>query len=472
MRKPLFSTPRALYISFIFLFIIALSPSVHAYGDAEPSSVASFSAEDLHSPERLASVFDSWLKLFPRSYSSHNQERHRRLQIFSDNVLYVHLHNLQNASYKLGLNKFADLSNQEFKTLYFGSSPRLRWRRPFQHPLFQATTPRSVYGAEDALPSSVDWRAAGSVTRVKDQGSCGSCWAFSTTAAIEGINHIVTGDLVSLSEQELVDCDTSRNMGCNGGLMDYAFEFIIKNGGIDSEDHYPYKGRKGQCDSTKKNTHVVTIDGYDDIPSNDESSLLRAVAVQPVSVAVEAGGRDFQLYAGGILTGGCGTELDHGVVIVGYGSKAGLDFWIVKNSWGSSWGEKGYIRMQRGGGAKKEAAGLCGINTEASFPLKMGANPPIPPPSPPASRTKCDSTYSCPPANTCCCQLRIAKHCFAWGCCPLESAVCCDDHYHCCPSDFPVCNIKAGSCLQDVRSGFGVTVLNRTVAELDDAALF
>eukprot|EP00250_Pteridium_aquilinum_P007808 c17454_g1_i1 orf=309-1724(-) len=455
----------------LVFFTIALLPSVPASDDAALGSIASFSADDLRTPQGIASVFNSWLELFPRAYSSHEQERNRRLQIFSDNLRYVHLHNLQNASYKLGLNKFADLSNQEFKALYFGSSPRQQWRRHLQHGLLQAAIPSFLHGVDDAIPSSLDWRAAGSVTKVKDQGTCGSCWAFSTTAAIEGINHIMTGNLVALSEQELVDCDISQNSGCDGGLMDYAFQFIVNNGGIDSEEHYPYKGRKGQCDTTKKNTHVVTIDGYEDVPSNDERSLLRAVSQQPVSVAIEAGGRDFQLYAGGVLTGGCGTELNHGVVIVGYGSSAGLDFWIVKNSWGSSWGEKGYIRMRRGGGAKKDAAGLCGINMMASFPLKSSANPPIPPPSPPASRTKCDSTYSCPPANTCCCQLRIAKHCFAWGCCPLQSAVCCNDHYHCCPSDFPICNIKAGSCLQDAGNVLGVTMLNRTVAEQDDAAL-
>ncbi|KAI5067316.1 hypothetical protein GOP47_0017844 [Adiantum capillus-veneris] len=199
--------------------------------------------------------------------------------------------------------------------------------------------------------------------------------------------------------------------------------------------------------------------------------MKKPIAQQPVSVAIEAGGRDFQLYAGGILTGGCGTDLDHGVLIVGYGTNAGLDYWIVKNSWGSSWGEKGYIRMQRGGGATKKKAGLCGINMMVSFPVKMGANPPNPSPSPPPSPVKCDSMYSCPPASTCCCQLRIAKHCFAWGCCPLESAICCGDHQHCCPSDYPVCNTKAGSCLQDAESSFGVAILNRTAAEPNGAAM-
>lgn len=452
----------------VFIILFSLGLLAASAATTEPSSLAGYSPDDLLSPRGFSSVFESWLRRFPRVYSSDEEERHLRLQIFSDNLRYVHQHNLRNAFYRLGLNKFADLSNQEFKALYFGSTQR-PLRRP-QTPAVQVAPPSLGYGGFNVIPSTVDWRAEGSVTKVKDQGSCGSCWAFSTIAAVEGINHIQTGNLISLSEQELVDCDTTYNMGCNGGLMDYAFQFIINNGGIDSEDNYPYTGRNGQCDTTKKNTHVVTIDGYEDVPSNDESALLRAVAQQPVSVAIEAGGRDFQLYAGGVLTGGCGTALDHGVAIVGYGSDGDLDYWIVKNSWGSSWGEKGYIRMQRGGGAEKKKAGLCGINIEPSFPKKGGANPPMPPPSPPAPRTKCDSTYSCPPLNTCCCLLHILKHCFAWGCCPLQSAVCCDDHYHCCPSDFPICNTQAGSCLRDAKSPFGVRMLSRTVAEQDERA--
>ncbi|KAF6156878.1 hypothetical protein GIB67_000418 [Kingdonia uniflora] len=221
------------------------------------------------------------------------------------------------------------------------------------------------------LPSSVDWRERGAVNGIKDQGSCGSCWAFSTIASVEGINQIRSGDLVSLSEQKLVDCDKKVNEGCNGGLMDYAFQFIVENGGISSEGDYPYTERDNKCDITKKKTVSVTIDGYEDIPANSDESLLKAVSHQPVSVAIEAGVPYFQFYWKGVFSRTCGTDLDHGVAIVGYGVSEGNKYWIVKNSWGSDRGEDGYIKMQR----NRAREGLCGINKMASYPIKSGPSP-------------------------------------------------------------------------------------------------
>nr|DAD41349.1 TPA_asm: hypothetical protein HUJ06_015672 [Nelumbo nucifera] len=241
------------------------------------------------SDQEVRGLYESWLVTHGKAYNALG-EKERRFEIFKDNLRFIDEHNSGNRTYKVGLNRFADLTNDEYRAMYLGTklNPNRRASRPKSN--------RYAFQAGDALPDSVDWRDKGAVVAVKDQGSCGSCWAFSTIAAVEGINKIVTGDLISLSEQELVDCDTSYNQGCNGGLMDYAFEFIISNGGIDTEDDYPYKARDGRCDTYRKNAHVVTIDSYEDVPENDENALKKAVANQPVSVAIEAGGRAFQLY--------------------------------------------------------------------------------------------------------------------------------------------------------------------------------
>lgn len=186
-------------------------------------------------------------------------------------------------------------------------------------------------------------------------------------AATEGINRITTGKLVSLSEQELVDCDVKgEDQGCQGGLMDNAFQFIQKNNGITTEADYPYTGVDGTCNAQKEANHAAEINGYEDVPANNETELLKAVANQPVSVAIDAGDFAFQFYSTGVFVGHCGTELDHGVTAVGYGvTDTGMKYWLVKNSWGTNWGEQGYIRMQRDTYAKE---GLCGIAMQASYP--------------------------------------------------------------------------------------------------------
>ncbi|GLT51612.1 hypothetical protein SLA2020_250120 [Shorea laevis] len=372
-------------------------------------------------------MYEAWLVKHGKNYNALG-EKERRFEIFKDNLKFIGEHNAVERTYKLGLNQFADLTNEEYRTMYLGAKVERK-----NADAVKVKSDRYAAKDSDELPESVDWREKGAVAPVKDQGQCGSCWAFSTIAAVEGINQIVTGELITLSEQELVDCDKLYNQGCNGGLMDYAFDFIVKNGGIDTEEDYPYRATDNACDPNKKNARVVTIDRYEDVPENDEHSLKKAVAHQPVSVAIEAGGRAFQLYQSGVFTGICGTALDHGVVAVGYGTENGTDYWIVRNSWGPNWGENGYIRMERN---IADHVGKCGIAMEASYPTKTGGNPPRPTPSPPSPvkpSTICDDYFSCPEGITCCCIYEHGKFCFAWGCCPLESATCCDDHFSCCP---------------------------------------
>ncbi|KAL6546116.1 putative cysteine protease rd21b [Orobanche gracilis] len=413
--------------------------------------------------EALA-LYDSWLVKHGNAIG----EKDRRFEIFKDNLRFIDEHNSADRPYKVGLNRFADLTNEEYRSLF--ASGRLR--KETNRLTGRRASNRYTVQAGEKLPESVDWREKGAVAPVKDQGQCGSCWAFSTVAAVEGVNKIVTGNLKVLSEQELVDCDRTYNQGCNGGLMDYGFQFVIDNGGLDTEDDYPYRAGDGTCDNYRKNAHVVSIDSYEDVPENDEQALKKAVSHQPVSVAIEAGGRAFQLYQSGVFTGLCGTDLDHGVVAVGYGTENGKDYWIVKNSWGPSWGENGYIRLERN--VANITTGKCGIAVEASYPIKTGQNPPKPSPSPPTPvepPTVCDKYYSCPEGTTCCCLYEYGKLCLGWGCCPMESATCCDDHSSCCPHDYPICDLNAGTCLMSKNSPLGISALKRGKAKLDWSGL-
>lgn len=297
---------------------------------AHDFSIVGYSPEHLTSVDKLVELFESWTSRHGKAYNSLEEKLHR-FEVFKENLKHIDQRNKEVTSYWLGLNEFADLSHEEFKSKFLGL-----------HPEFPRKKSSEDFSYRDVvdLPKSIDWRKKGAVTPVKNQGSCGSCWAFSTVAAVEGINQIVAGNLTSLSEQQLIDCDTSFNNGCNGGLMDYAFEFIVNNGGLHKEEDYPYLMEEGTCDEKREELEVVTISGYHDVPRNDEQSLLKALAHQPLSVAIDASGRDFQFYSGGVFSGPCGTDLDHGVAAVGYGSSSGIDYIIVKNSWGPKWGDR------------------------------------------------------------------------------------------------------------------------------------
>jgi len=311
-----------------------------------------------------ASPFADWAATFNRTYNSVSEAEYREY-VWHSNLIKVEAHNAAGHSWTMAMNKFADLTADEFSHQYItgGYDNFIAFRRVFPHRNFDVPSM--------AAPASVDWTTQGAVTAVKNQGQCGSCWAFSTTGSVEGAWFLSNGTLVSLSEQQLVDCSAAQgNQGCNGGLMDSAFEYIIANKGLTTEANYPYTAQDGTCSKAKAQAVAATIKSYTDVATNSEAALEAAIAQQPVSVAVEADQNSFQLYSGGVLTAACGANLDHGVLAVGYGtdSASGNQFWKVKNSWGADWGMAGYILLGKGK-TYNGGAGQCGILSDPSFPV-------------------------------------------------------------------------------------------------------
>ena len=297
-------------------------------------------------------LFYKWISKYNKVYNT-IIEKKNRYNIFKTNTLFILNHN--NNNYKLGHNYYSDMGSDEYKKkLGFKYIPKTRKNISINN--------LNNY----SIPDIIDWRKLGAVTPVKNQGSCGSCWSFSTTGALEGAYFVKTGNLISFSEQQLVSCDNTDN-GCNGGLMDNAFKWISNNNGLCSENSYPYISGKGTVNTCNKCTTITDskIINYKDVESNTES-LKKAVAKQPVAVAIEADHLSFQLYHSGVYEGNCGNSLDHGVLIVGYGTLNNNDYWIVKNSWGNHWGNNGYIYIKRG--KIQNEGGECGIELSASYP--------------------------------------------------------------------------------------------------------
>ncbi|XP_070286242.1 procathepsin L-like [Myotis yumanensis] len=307
----------------------------------------------------LEAQWHRWKATHRKLYGS-NEEGWRR-RVWEKNMKMIDLHNqeynLGRQSFTLAMNAFGDMTKEEFTQVMNGhQNQKFKKRRVFREP----------YVTE--IPPTVDWRKEGYVTPVKNQGHCGSCWAFSATGALEGQMFRKTGKLISLSEQNLVDCSQAQgNEGCNGGLMDNAFQYVKSNGGLDSEESYPYQATVGPCRYRPEDS-VANVTGFVDVPGQ-ESALMRAVATEgPISVAIDASHLSFQFYKDGIYyERRCSSvDLDHGVLVVGYGfegeDSSNNKYWIVKNSWGEGWGQNGYVKMA------KDRNNHCGIATAASYP--------------------------------------------------------------------------------------------------------
>jgi len=269
------------------------------------------------------------------------------------NVDYINEFNARNATFTVAMNKFGDLTGQQFAKYYSGllaSSSR---------------KPAQIF-AKAGLPDTFDWRQQGAVTQVKNQEQCGSCWSFSTTGSVEGCHFLATKSLASLSEQNLVDCSWNQgNEGCNGGLMTQAMDYIISNGGIDTEKSYPYTARDGSCTYQSSNSGS-TLGSYNNVAPGDESALQNSVYQGPTSVAIDASHSSFQFYSSGVYSEpDCSSQqLDHGVLAIGWGTDGSQDYWLVKNSWGADWGQQGYIWMARNDN------NMCGIATMATLALQ------------------------------------------------------------------------------------------------------
>ena len=317
----------------------------------------------------------------------------------------IEAHKKRGASFTLGHNMWSDLTDEEFFRTRLGLNSRAsNLIHQYAHRL---VPPMDM---DLKIPASKDWVAEGAVTAVKNQDYCGGCWAFSAAGAMEGAYQIAGHELTNLSVQDLISCDyyskwtpyfmeNESSSGCMGGQMSYAFDYIQAHG-ITAEGNNPFKSQMGQqppcpyanIQLNKNQTAVasvnwhapkpglktnVTIDGFVAVFSNDQKALKRAVARQPVSVAIQANHSVFHNYKSGIISGAdefrqCGTSLDHGVLVVGYGVDNGIEYWKVKNSWGPDWGEEGYVRLAMG---YEQKGGFCGILKQPTYPFNLTNNP-------------------------------------------------------------------------------------------------
>ena len=308
--------------------------------------------------------FKDFIQTYGKSYNS-NTEYSKRFQIFIDNLSYIRHHNSKGDSFILGVNEFTDLTFSEFSSYYLQNDLESEEgpENQFQH--FEQNEIFNLAGFE-TIPDKVDWRKKGAVTSVKDQGKCGSCWAFAAVGTVESSWFIEKGELITLSEQHLVDCSEPQgNRGCSGGLVTKAYKYIIANKGLAKDKNYPYKTKQSPCKAEKSQKTVASIKSYKFLSSLNTTQLMQAVAKRPVSVQVDSS--TWQHAKGGIITKDCGIKLNHAVIIVGYDKTGKVPYWIVKNSWGKFWNDEGYIKIAISNANNNK--GLCGINWRPAYPI-------------------------------------------------------------------------------------------------------
>jgi xylem cysteine proteinase len=308
--------------------------------------------------------FSEWQMQHGKHYAS-TAEGLMRATLFEEQIAKV---NEQNRKYErgestwyAGVNQASDLSDAEFRQSFAGTRP------PRDGLDLPAREPAGTM--LDALPAAVDWRAHGAVTSVKNQGSCGGCWAFAATAAIEGIHVIRGGNLTDGAPQEIIDCCAKKGYcaGCSYGAIEFAYDWVHTNGGLDTAKDYPFTAKTGSCNGNKTQNHILTISGYARVAANNEAALTAVLANQPVGIDIDVGG-GFRSYKGGVFADpACGTAICHAVALVGYNTTAATPYYILKNSWAASWGQEGYMLIAKG---QNGAKGTCGLAQEPSYPTK------------------------------------------------------------------------------------------------------
>ena len=303
-------------------------------------------------------VFKQWIIDNNRTYAS-EEEFAFRFKIFQEAYELIRAFNANpNKTHTVGLNHFADHTPEE----------RSRYTKGHKHgDLLSSVHPMILEMDVSSLPTAIDWRTKNAVTPIKNQGHCGGCWAFSTVAGLEGLYAIKNGSLKNFSEQHLIDCSTNGpNTGCAGGDPEAGYDYI-RMVGLEFASDYPFTGLDEKCLKNLTLPHYQ-IKNWTQVTPNDSDQLAAAVAKQPVSICIDGDAADFLYYTGGIYNGSCTTNLGHCLAIVGYGNENGVDFWIVKNSYGTTWGENGYVRMIKQNGT---GPGICGITLEAVYPISL-----------------------------------------------------------------------------------------------------